>query len=109
MAAPDFDFGRQVVLSEPISGPLVPARDMLLTINGFHVSGKSDGTSLVVLPYQFSNCLHALDSRVRVVRANRMMAGLIFSGGLDTNIVFDYGLFSPACRRADLADRGSLT
>jgi hypothetical protein len=110
MAAPDFDFSRQVVLSEPISGSLVPAHDMQLTIlrNGFHVSGKSDGTSLVVLPYQFSNCLRAWDARVRVVRANLMMAGLIFSGDLDTNIVFDYGLFSPACRRADLADMRQL-
>jgi hypothetical protein len=110
MGAPDFDFSRQLVLSEPIIGSLVPAHDMQLTIlrNGFHVSGKSDGTSLVVLPYQFSNCLRARDARVRVVRANLMMAGLIFSGDLDTDIVFDYGLFSPACRRADLADMRQL-
>ena len=45
---------------------------------------------------------------MRVVRANLMMAGLIFSGDLDTDIVFDYGLFSPACRRADLADMRQL-
>jgi hypothetical protein len=110
MAAPDFDFTRQVVLSEPINESLVPAYDMQLTIirNGLHVSGRSDGTSLVVLPYQFSNCLRARGARVRVVRANLMMAGLIFSGDLDTDIVFDYGLFSPACRRADLADMRQL-
>jgi hypothetical protein len=110
MAAPDFDFTRQVVLSEPIHESLVPAHDMqLATIrNGLHVSGRSDGISLVVLPYQFSNCLRARDARVRVVRANLMMAGLIFSGDLDTDIVFDYGLFSPACRHADLADMRQL-
>jgi hypothetical protein len=45
---------------------------------------------------------------VRVVRANLMMAALVFSGDLDTDIVFEYGLFSPACRRADLADMKQL-
>jgi hypothetical protein len=56
MATTDFDFRRQVVLSEPIKESLMPAHDMQMTIirNGLHVSGKSDGTS-----YQFSNCLRA--------------------------------------------------
>jgi len=33
-----------------------------------------------------------------------MMTGVIFSGDLDTDILFGYGIFSPGCRRADLAD-----
>jgi hypothetical protein len=37
-----------------------------------------------------------------------MMTGLIFSGDLDTDILFDYGIFSPRCRRLDLADMHSL-
>jgi len=32
------------------------------------------------------------------------MAGIIFSGDLDSDITFGYGMFSPGCRRADLAD-----
>jgi hypothetical protein len=111
MSEPDFDYTRQAVLSTPIKGPLLPARDMRLSLtrgSGLHVSGRSDGTSLVVLPYQFSNCLRARDERVRLVRTNLMMTGMIFSGDLDTDIVFDYGLFSPACRRADLADMKRL-
>jgi hypothetical protein len=104
--ASDFDFTRQAVLSAPIEAPLVSARDMRLSRirGGLHVSGQSDRTSLVVLPLQFSNCLRALDGRVRFVRANLLMAGMIFSGRIDTDIVFDYGLFSPSCRWADLAD-----
>jgi hypothetical protein len=104
--APDFDFTRQAVLSAPIEAPLVSARDMRLSRirGGLHVSGQSDGTSLVVLPLQFSNCLRARDGRVRIVRANLLMAGMIFSGRIDTDILFDYGLFSPGCRRADLAE-----
>jgi hypothetical protein len=111
MSEPDFDYTRQAVISTPITGHLVPASDMRLSLTrgaGLHVSGRSDGTSLVVLPYQFSNCLRARDERVRLVRTNLMMTGMIFSGDLDTEIVFDFGLFFPACRRADLADMKRL-
>src|SRR5262249_12674442 len=102
----DFDFTRQVVVATPVGTPLVPARDMQLSIvrGGLHVSGKSDGTSLVVLPQQFSHCLRARDPGVRFVRANLLLTGMIFSGEVDTDISFDYGIFSPACRRADLRD-----
>jgi hypothetical protein len=107
---PDFDFTRQVVVSGPLTQRLVPARAMRLSAirGGLHVSGKSVGTSLVILPQQFSHCLRARDSRVRFVRANLMMAGLIFSGDIDTDILFDYGMFSPACRHADLVDLTQL-
>jgi hypothetical protein len=111
MVEPNFDFTRQAVLSTPVKETLVPARDMRLSLTrggGLHVSGRSDGTSLVVLPYQFSHCLRAGDGRARLVRTNLMMTGMIFSGDLDTGIVFDYGLFSPGCRRADLADMKRL-
>jgi hypothetical protein len=67
-----------------------------------------DGTSLAILPQQFTHCLRASDERVRLVRANLMMTGVIFSGELDTDILFDYGIFSPRCRRADIADMERL-
>src|SRR5262249_13563406 len=90
--------------------PLVPAHDMRLTLirGGLNVSGSSEGTSLVVLPQQFSHCLRARDTRVRLVRANLLMTGIIFSGNVDTDIVFEYGIFSPGCRRIDLAELRQL-
>jgi len=110
LAEPSFDFTRQVVLSAEISQPLVPARDMRLSLirGGLHVSGHSDGSSLVVLPQQFSHCLRARDERVRLLRANMMMTGMIFSRDIETDIVFDYGIFTPRCRSADLADMRQL-
>jgi len=45
---------------------------------------------------------------VRFVRANLMMTGMIFSGTVDSDIHFDYGVFSPGCRRIDLADTKRL-
>jgi len=110
LGAPTFDFTRQAVLSTEVRDPLVPARDMKLSVvrGGLHFSGRSDGTSLVVLPQQFSNCLRAHDAGVRLVRANLIMTGIIFSGAVDTDISFDYGIFSPGCRRADFADMKQL-
>jgi hypothetical protein len=110
MSPPDFDFTKRVVLSTPIDKPLVPARDMQMSLvrGGLHVSGHSDSTSIVVLPQQFSDCLRARDDHVRLVRANLMMTGMIFSGEIDTDIIFDYGLFTPRCRWADISDIKNL-
>ncbi len=110
LAKTDFDFRRQVIVAAD-QGPLVPARDMRLSMNrggGFHISGHSDGTSFVILPQQFTNCLKTSDSRVRIVRANLMWTGVIFSGDIDADIWFGYGMFSPGCRRTDLADMRRL-
>jgi hypothetical protein len=85
LANPNFDVDRQAVIESAIGRPLTAARDMRMTRirGGLHVSGKSDGTSLVILPQQFTNCLRARDERVRLVRANLMMTGVIFSGDLE--------------------------
>jgi hypothetical protein len=106
MGAPDFDFTKQAVVSERMNEPLVEARGMQLSRirGGFRASGHSDGTSLIILPLQYSHCLRARDAGIRFVRADLMMAGMIFSGDIDTDIAFDFGIFSPACRRLDLAD-----
>jgi hypothetical protein len=104
-----FDFRRQAVLGTATK-PLVPARDMQLSLirGGLHVSGRSAGTSLVLLPQQFSHCLRAHAAGVTLVRANLIMTGIMFSGGIDTDVTFDYGIFSPGCRRADLKDMDRL-
>ena len=110
LGAANFDFTRQVVLSTEIRDRLVPARDTKLSVirGGLHFSGHSDGTSLVVLPLQYSNCLRARDDRARLVRANLIMTGVVFSAAVDADILFDYGIFSPKCRRADFADMKQL-
>jgi hypothetical protein len=110
LAAANFDFRRRAVLSSELRDRLVPARDMQLWVarGGLHVSGRSDGTSLVVLPQQFSNCLRAHDERVRLVRADLILTGVIFFESIDTDISFDYGIFAPECRRADFADMKEL-
>jgi hypothetical protein len=36
------------------------------------------------------------------------MTGMIFSSDVDTDISFDYGIFTPRCRSADLTDMRKL-
>lgn len=98
------------MLSTAIDKSLVPARNIQMSWirGGLHVSGQTDGTSLVVLPQQFSNCLRARSESVRLVRANLMLTGVIFSGEIDTDIGSDYGIFTPRCRRSDISDIKSL-
>ena len=105
----DFDFRRDVVVTG-VSEALVPAREARLSITrgGLHFSAESDGMSLVLLPQQFFNCLTTSDKNARIVRANLALAALLFSGKISTDISLGYGLFSPACRRADLADLNRL-
>src|SRR5262249_49426887 len=105
-----FDFTKQVVLNSPIQTPLLPAHNIRLSFirNGWHLSGHSDGTSLVVLPQQFSHCLKASNRQAHLVRANLLLTGVIFSGNIDTYISFNYGMFTPWCRLNDLADIKSL-
>lgn len=86
LAGADFDLRRRVILAAG-QGPLVPAHDMRLTMNrggGFHITGHSDGASLIILPQQFTNCLKASNSRVRIVRANLLWTGVVLSGDIDT-------------------------
>src|SRR5262249_25330172 len=90
ISAPHFDFTKQAVLPTPLQKPLVAARNMQLSrLRGrFHVSGHSDSTSLVVLPLQFSNCLRARDSHVRLLRAYLTVAGILLSGDIHTRARF---------------------
>jgi hypothetical protein len=45
---------------------------------------------------------------VRLVRADLLLTGVIFSGDVDTEITFDYGLFPPWCLMSDIADVRTL-
>src|SRR2546421_10756959 len=93
-----------------MSEALSPARNVRMSVvqGGLHVSALSNGTSLLLLPQQFSHCLGAHDDRVRLVRSDLLLTGVIFSGRVDTDISFDYGILSPQCRRTDFADLKQL-
>ena len=112
MHDPQFD-GRMTVLADlPIEVPLTPASDVRLTYEtyGFHLQAESAGTSVLVLPPQFSRCWSASGSGSPILfRADLMQLGIKFSGKLDVRLVFRYGpLFAADCRLKDVADINRL-
>jgi hypothetical protein len=108
LVAPGTDLRRDVVLTAPLDGALVPARDASLRFvdGGVAVSAKSDGRSLLLLPVQFSHALRARTKRgdVRLVRANLAQTGLLFDREVDAFLTLDFGVGRTAGRARDLAD-----
>lgn len=51
---------------------------------------------------------HAVAADPRVGRADLLMTGMIFPGMADIDILFNYGIFTPECRRAALAEMRRL-
>ena len=106
MESPEFDFRTDAVVTEDVSETLVPLKDMKLSFerNAARVQGTSDGTSLALLPLQYSHCLRLSDPNARLVRADLALVGVVFRVNLDAKITDDFGMFAPGCRALDGAD-----
>ena len=77
---------------------------------GIRVEARSDGTSLLVLPFEFSRCLSVstLDQAIdppRLVRADGLLVGLLFNRAVNSEIRYFTGPFDNAsCRLRDAED-----
>jgi hypothetical protein len=104
----EFDFRNDVALAEAINVSLVPASksEMYFPKDGVRVVAESVGTSLVVLPVQYSRCLKTNSGdQVQLLRANLVQVGLLFERKVDTTFNFQTGpLLNPRCRSDDLRD-----
>jgi hypothetical protein len=116
LAKPSFDPRTTAVLTtQEELPPLVPVSASSLTIErgGYRIEADSPGTSLLILPIEYSHCLRAdltttSTTRPRVVRANLAMAGILFSGRMQGSLMLRYGPFSANCRLADWRDAEAL-
>lgn len=112
LASDDFQFRRDVVLTEPIDGTLVKAKESQLyfTSAGPRVVASSPGKSLLVLPIQYSRCLaFRAPTNARLVRANLIQAAVLFEGRIDVTFEFLTGPFvNPRCRKTDLREAKEL-
>jgi hypothetical protein len=88
--------------------PLVPVSGSTLTIErgGYGLQADSPGSSLLVLPIEYSHCLHANLTTSgagppRLLRVNLTMAGILFSGGVKGHLALRYGPLSSGCRIED--------
>ena len=117
LSSAGFDPEREVVVARSLHGTLVPATaaSLYVEIDRLHLQAASDGTSVLVLPLEFSHCLlvEGADgeqaSRPRLFRANLMQTGVIFGGRLNVWLRYFAGpLRNSGCRLADAREMESL-
>jgi hypothetical protein len=116
LAKPSFDPRTTAVLTtQEELPPLVPVGASSLTIErgGYRIEADSPGTSLLVLPIEYSHCLRAdltttSATPPRVVRANLTMGAILFSGRMRGSLMLRYGPLLSNCRLADWRDAEAL-
>lgn len=112
LSSPDVDLERDVVLAEPVGGALVPAAaaSMRLTREGVRITARSAGTSLLLVPLQFSHALQVRAARgeARLIRANLVQTGVLFTDEIDIDISLAVGIGRHAGRKQDLTDLDTL-
>jgi hypothetical protein len=105
--------GRAVVHDQRVYeriGALVPASDFSLEYRpgAVAIAARSAGESLLLLPFQFSNCLRLSQTAgegAELIRANGGQAALHFAGRADVHVGNALTYFGDrSCRRRDFAD-----
>lgn len=95
-----FDFQRSVILEAPLADQLVQASETSLEIapSRLEVSGRSSGSSLLVLPFEFTECARVSGTgSPRLLRANGLFLAVLFTGQLDATISFRTPLTRSSC------------
>jgi len=115
----EFDFENEFVIDKTISHELVKASSSQLFVNqeGMTVKAQSKGTSIILLPLQFSRCLQLQSNSKsplptltpRIMRVNIMQTGLLFTGIIEAKLQYKYGPFHNSfCRIKDYQDMKKL-
>ena len=95
--------------STSLPADLVSAHQARLTIikGGYHITAESAGTSLLVLPVQFSHCWELVGEpggKAGLFRANIVQTAIYFQGKIDADLRFGFGVTNSSCRKRDGSD-----
>jgi hypothetical protein len=110
----NLDLEKDAISDRDIEGPFTPSTQSEITIRGsrIHVKATSEGRSLLVLPFEFSNCID-IDGGppdLRLFRADGILTGLRFDKSLDIEMSFRFGPGSNAlCRLKDAIEHRRAT
>jgi hypothetical protein len=112
MEADSFDPRQDAVVEDDMPGDLVAAGAVSVIVEAgprLRVRARSPGRSLIVLPFEFSHCLHLHGpTSARILPVNLQQVALLFEKEADVSIDFQYGVFDSACRGADIARAKAL-
>src|SRR5262249_37161210 len=111
---PALDLAKTFVAAEPAPeiGDLVPAKlDKFVVERGhFTVRASSSRRSVLILPLEFSHCLHIRQhrdeaSKVKLARPNFLETAILFERELDATITYRTGpIINSTCRIHDAQD-----
>jgi hypothetical protein len=100
LSASEFDFETTAIVSNEGNVPLSRAVDVHISVEqgGLRVQASSGGTSMVVIPFQFSHCFR-LSSRgpgndPTLLRADFLLTAILFRGNLDALLEYRQGPFA---------------
>jgi hypothetical protein len=100
------------VVSADVPPTSAKARGVVMTVerDGVRIRADSDGPAHILLPVQFSHCLHVVNgAAARLTRANLLQTLVSFEGALDARLEFRFGLFADnKCRLRDGQDNKAL-
>jgi hypothetical protein len=96
--------------------PLVPVLTSSLVAErgGYRIEAASSGTSLLVLPVEYSHCLRTRLTGAagapppRLLRANLAMAAVLFTGNVQGRLLLRYGPWSSGCRIEDWREADAI-
>jgi hypothetical protein len=95
--------------------PVIPVirSSLIVERGGYRIEAESPGTSLLVLPVEYSHCLRAdltttAATPPRLLRANLTMVAIFFSGRVEGTLNLRYGPLSSRCRIEDWRDANTL-
>jgi len=111
LRASDFDPKHNVVVEDAIPSLLVPASSAKVKLDlgpSLVVQASSPSRSLLVLPFEYSHCLHldaANNGRARLIPVNLQQTGLLFEGNVEARISYRFGLLADSSCRGDDLER----
>jgi len=113
MSNHDLRLDQVVIASEPLPNQLQKAEliDFRVEPDAFIIRARSEGHSVLLLPWEFSRCLKITtrSGAARLFRADLFLTGVLFERELDATITFHTGpLIDSRCRLKDLHDSNQL-
>ena len=95
--------------------PLTGATEHRLVVErgGYRIEASSPGSSLLVLPVEYSHCLRSnltssSPTPPKLLRANLALAAILFTDDVRGELQLRYGPLSSSCRMEDWREADSL-
>jgi len=114
MDDPAFNIQDAVVTNHNSIPKLVPASESIILLDngGIRVKASSSGSSLLILPMEYSHCLHMnviSGSRPKLIRVDIALTGFLFTNKVDVILDNRLSLFdNPRCRLKDYREFSQL-